>query len=47
VLVKLENIRAIRNEAFHFRTGPSIAQYDALRTHRDWMLAKERLAWTA
>jgi CBS domain-containing protein len=44
VLSKLENIRKIRNEAFHFRAGPSVAQYDALRTHRDRMLAKERLA---
>ncbi len=37
---KLEQIRKIRNDVFHFRDATSVRDYQALATNRDWLFEK-------
>jgi CBS domain-containing protein len=40
VSTKLERLRSIRNDVFHFRSNISILDYQTLANARDWLLGK-------
>src|SRR5205814_1160299 len=42
VSAKLEQLREIRNEVFHFRSDISLLKHQHLATSRDWLLGKLR-----
>lgn len=42
VSAKLERLRGIRNEVFHFRSDISLLDHQHLATSRDWLLGKLR-----
>ncbi len=44
VSAKLERLREIRNEVFHFRSDISLLDHQHLTTSRDWLLGKLRRA---
>ena len=41
---KLEEVRDLRNDVFHFRRELTVADYEQLSDHRDWVLLKARVA---
>jgi hypothetical protein len=40
VAAKLERLRDIRNDVFHFRSDISLLDHQHLATSRDWLLGK-------
>ena len=40
---KLECVRDIRNDVFHFREGVSVLDYETLATTRQWLFQKMRI----
>ena len=40
VSTKLERLRSIRNDVFHFRSDISVLDYQTLANARDWLLGK-------
>jgi len=40
VSVKLERLREIRNDVFHFRDNISLFNHQHLKSSRDWLLGK-------
>ena len=47
VSAKLERLREIRNEVFHFRSDISLLAHQHLATSRDWLLGKLKRAHPA
>lgn len=47
VSAKLERLREIRNEVFHFRSDISLLDHQHLATSRDWLLGKLKRAQLA
>jgi len=44
VRAKLEEIRDLRNDIFHFRREITLDDHEKLSQHRDWVLMKARKA---
>lgn len=42
VRVKLEEIRDLRNDVFHFKKDLSVEEHEHLADHREWILSKAR-----